>query len=415
MTRYLQERTLFGPLIAAAPTSELGLVVVIPARDEEGSLLQALGSLVDCELPADCSVEVIVVVNTSEADSPDDVARNVRSAEIAREWAVAHSSERLHFHVLEAHNLPRKHAGVGLARKIGMDEACRRLESVGHPRGVIGCYDADSACDPNYLVELEALFRRDEKCQACSIYFEHPLEGDEFSPEIYDAIIHYELHLRTYINAQKWVGFPFATQTIGSSMAVRCDAYQAQNGMNKRQAGEDFYFLHKYTPLGQVAELTSTRVIPSPRESHRVPFGTGKAVGELLESGERCLTYSPESFLDLRSFFEGLDDWWENADAGTTELPESVRTFLDAQSFAERIAEIRANATSLPAFRTRFFKWFNAFLVMKFLHHSRDGYHPDVDVTQAARWLLEQRGEVAPDSARELLLRWREIDRGTNG
>lgn len=407
MTRYLRERTLYGPLIDSAPASDLGLCVVIPARDEDESLIAALTSLRNGETPSG-SVEVIVVVNTSETDSPETVARNAESAANARAWSAENSDDRLRFHLLEAHGLPRKHAGVGLARKIGMDEACRRLESVGRPDGVIACFDADSRCDPNYLVEIESLFRRDESAQASSIHFEHPIEGDEFPPEIYEAIIDYELHLRTYINAQRFAGFPFATQTIGSSMAVRCDAYQAQNGMNRRQAGEDFYFLHKFTPLGTVRELTTTRVIPSPRPSHRVPFGTGRAVGERLDEGGPCLTYAPASFLDLRTFFDQIDD----LRAGSPKsLPEAVGAFLETQSFPERLEEIRANATTLEAFRTRFFRWFNAFLVMKYLHFARDRFHPDVEVTEAARWLLEQRGETPPHTARDLLLRWREIDR----
>ncbi len=407
MTRYLRERTLYGPLMDSAPPSDLGLCVVIPARDEGESLITSLASLRNCETPSH-SVEVIVVVNTSETDSPETVARNAESAANARAWSAGNSDDRLRFHLLEAHDLPRKHAGVGLARKIGMDEACRRLESVNRPDGVIACFDADSRCDPNYLVEIESLFRRDESAQACSIHFEHPIEGDEFPPEIYDAIIDYELHLRTYVNAQRFAGFPLATQTIGSSMAVRCDAYQAQNGMNRRQAGEDFYFLHKFTPLGVIRELTTTRVIPSPRPSHRVPFGTGRAVGERLAEGGPCLTYAPASFRDLREFFDRLEPFRA---AEPVVLPESVTAFLETQSFPERLAEIRKNVTTPEAFRTRFFRWFNAFLVMKYLHFARDRFHPDVEVTEAARWLLQQHGEAPPSSARELLHLWRKIDR----
>ena len=407
MTRYLRERTLYGPLIDSPPPENLRLCVVIPARDEEDSLLTSLASLKNCEPPSG-SVEVIVVINTSENDSAETIARNSESAESAREWVQANHQDGLAFHILEAQQLPKKHAGVGLARKIGMDEACRRLEAVGRPDGVIACFDADSRCDPNYLVEIESLFRRDESAQACSIHFEHPTEGDEFAPEIYDAIIDYELHLRTYLNAQRFAGFPFATQTIGSSMAVRCDAYQAQNGMNRRQAGEDFYFLHKFTPLGAVRELTTTRVLPSPRPSHRVPFGTGRAVGERLDEGGPCLTYAPASFVDLRTFFGQID---EMRTGRPESLPDSVSAFLETQQFEERLAEIRANATQPEAFRNRFFRWFNAFLVMKYLHFARDRFHPDIEVTEASRWLLEQSGEAAPKSARELLVRWREIDR----
>ncbi|MCB1234004.1 MAG: glycosyltransferase family 2 protein [Verrucomicrobiae bacterium] len=416
MTRYLRERTLFGPLIAEPPPTGLGLVVTLPAKNEGESLIRSLMSLRDCDTTA-APAEIIVVVNTSETDPPAIVSRNAADAAAAREWAAKNSTERRRFYLLEAHGLPRKHAGVGLARKIAMDEACRRLEAAGQPRGAIACFDADSRCDPNYLAEVEALFRRDESCQAGSVYFEHPLEGDEFSPAVYDAIAHYELHLRVYVNAQKWAGFPFATQTIGSSMAVRADAYQAQNGMNKRQAGEDFYFLHKFTPLGRVVDLNTTRVIPSPRVSHRVPFGTGRAVADRLAApeGEAPNTHAPDSFRALRTLFERVDDFRTAKDTDLPTLlagsPEPVRVFLEKQDFAGRLEEIRANTTDAAAFRARFFRWFNAFLLMKFVHFARDGFFPDVPVVEAARWLLETRGDNRDGNARELLERWRRIDR----
>ncbi len=410
MTRYLHERTLFGPLIGPAPAAELGLVVVIPAKDEP-DLQGVLQALRDCAQPT-CAVEVVVVVNTSEADAPDCVAANQEIARRAGEWAREASEPSRQFFILECLDLPKKHAGVGLARKTGMDEACRRLESVGCSRGVIACFDADSSCDRNYLVEVESLFRRKEHCQACSIYFEHPLVGEEHAPAVYQAIAQYELHLRYYVRAQRWAGFPFAIQTIGSSMAVRCDAYQAQNGMNKRQAGEDFYFLHKFTPLGKVEELKTTRVIPSPRPSHRVPFGTGKAVGEQLACKGPFLTYHPRSFADLRDFFAQVDRL--RTEGNTADFPESVRCFLEPLDFQDLVQEIRANVTSNRAFRVRFFRWFNAFLVMKYLHFARERFYPDQPVEGAASWLLDTLGAPARErDRRELLMVYRRLDRSS--
>ena len=361
-----------------------------------------------------------MVVNTGERDAPGVVAENQRIAEEAAAWAAVASQPGFHFEVLQFHGLPKKQAGVGLARKIGMDEACRRLEAVGNPAGAIACFDGDSRCAPNYLVELGALFRRDEDLQACSVYFEHPLEGSEFSPETYEAIVLYELHLRYFIEAQRHAGFPFAVHSVGSSMAVRCSAYQDQNGMNRRQAGEDFYFLHKFTPLGQVAELLSTCVMPSPRSSHRVPFGTGKAVQTMVGTGDGTpayQTYSPQSFADLREFFGQVDALFDPAldrERYSAALPGSVRHFLSGKDFWSKIDEVRANVTGVATFRLRFFKWFNAFLVMKFLHSAREGGHGDIDVSEAARWILRERhGADGTDclGARDLLGRLRAIQR----
>src|SRR5262249_26021974 len=160
---------------------------------------------------------------------------------------------------------------------IGMDEALRRFDAVERPGGVIVGFDADCRCERNYLTAIERHFERNSNSPGCSIYFEHPLNGP-LEPAIYEAIAEYELHLRYYVQALRFGGFPHAFHTIGSSMAVRAGVYRKQGGMNKRKAGEDFYFLHKIIPLGGFTNLVETRVIPSPRASDRVPFGTGKAV-----------------------------------------------------------------------------------------------------------------------------------------
>ena len=412
MTPYLQQRGLYPPLIHKRPSPLLGMVVVIPCHDED-FLLLSLMSLKKCDRPH-CDTEVIVVINESE-NAPDAVRdKNLNTFEQASRWAQENNQPHLRFHVLHLDDLPKKHAGVGLARKIGMDEACYRFHKAGHPRGIIACFDADSRCDRNYLQALEAHFQQNPKAQACAIYFEHPLSGPDFEDKIYEAITLYELHLRYYVHAQRWAGFPHAWQTIGSSMAVRCDAYQQQGGMNRRQAGEDFYFLHKFIPLGHFNEITTTKVIPSPRPSHRVPFGTGKAVGELLKNSGPYLTYSPESFKDLRVFFKkelpglhGLKD----VPVMAARLPDSVCLFLQEQNFEEKLAENQAHTSGRASFEKRFWRWFDAFMMMKYVHFARERFYPDVEVTGAAGWLLKEAYEIEAARACRLLNAFRDLDK----
>lgn len=65
--------------------------------------------------------------------------------------------------------------------------------------------------------------------------------------------------------------------------------------MNRRRASEDFYFLQALMRGGRLTELGSTRVLPSPRVSQRVPFGTGRAIeAELNTHGCAYLTYSAD-------------------------------------------------------------------------------------------------------------------------
>ena len=332
------------------------------------------------------------------------------------------------FHLLHFPDLPPKHAGVGLARKIGMDEAARRFDDIGNPQGIIAGFDADCQCQPNYLTAIERHFQEHPRSPGCSIHFEHPLSdtapGSRLSEprrgtnipnsQADEAIVTYELHLRYYVKALRYAGFPYAYHTIGSCMAVRAQAYMQQGGMSKRQAGEDFYFLHKIIPLGNFTELTATTVFPSPRASDRVPFGTGKAVGDYLLDPQSW-TYPLQAFLDLKLFFDRLPSLSHTRDSGAPEvlssLPKSIHTFLKSENFEQAVKEILENTSTEAAFRKRFFHWFNGFQTMKFIHRARDHFYGQKDAREEAERLLVLTGESPANnsSVRELLSTYRRI------
>lgn len=410
MNYYINRFSVREQLINENPNDDLGIVVVIPCCNES-ELINSLESLFNCKTP-NCSVEVIVVINALEEAEKDIVRQNRKTLIEAEEWRKNHfdkiaSSLAMTFYFIEENKLPKKHAGVGLARKIGMDEAVRRFESVNNKEGIIACFDADALCELNYLVEIEKHFKENPKSPACSIHFEHPIEGNEFSEEIYNGITQYELHLRYYKNGLTYAGLPFAFHTIGSSMAVRSEAYQKQNGMNKRKAGEDFYFLQKLIPLGNFTELKTTKIIPSPRVSDRVPFGTGKAMQNWLDGEKQeLLSYNPKSFIDLKQFCDSVTDLYNNKNA----IPKTVQAFLDTIDFEGNLLNIKKNSASQMHFYEVFFKWFNAFKVLKYMHFARDNYYADVPVFEGANELLGMMSQAKQQNNVELLKKYREVD-----
>ncbi len=388
-SRYLSKYGNGTPRIQEPMHAGTEIIVTIPCFNEP-DLKASLLSLSANDDPG-CLVEIIVVVN-AHADVPEEIKQqnefSVKSARSLKE----HLPSWLTLHVLHETDLPKKHAGVGLARKIAMDEASWRFESAQETNGVIVCFDADSACDSNYLLAIRTHFTQNSKTPGCSIRYEHPLSGSEYDSSLYDGIAQYELHLRYYTMQQKWLELPYAFQTVGSSMAVRWADYQLEGGMNRRKAGEDFYFLHKIIARGNFTELTNTRVIPSPRPSDRVPFGTGKAVQEFLDAnGAELTTYNPASFDDLKVFLE-LELCEQMR---TASLPESISSYLESVKWTEVRAEIAANSSSPESYAKRFFRWFNAFRLMKYLHYSRDHFHPNIPVILAASTVLQRREIIA--------------------
>ena len=417
MTNYLHKHAIYPSQIKASPLPNLNIIIVIPCHDEP-DVLSSVQALRDCK-PPEGSVEVIVVVNGSEQNTTEIKQQNKLTISQLQQWIPRNTDERFQCFTLYHPDMPAKHAGVGLARKIGMDEAVWRFEKIGNPRGIIACFDADSRCDTNYLQALEQHFTQTDTV-ACSIYFEHPTNGTKYSEAIYKAIIDYELYLRYYVQALRFAGFPHAYQTIGSSMAVRADAYQRQGGMNRRKAGEDFYFLQKFIPHGHYSELHNTRVIPSPRPSDRVPFGTGKAVGDLIEADTSYLAYHPNVFIDLKTFIQKINTLYDKkSDVEVSEftdnLPDSIGTFLIQYHFYKKIKEIHQHTSNEITFRQRFFQWFNAFMVLKYVHHARDRYHPSVPVYEVAIWLLREiKTDILQEANTKTLLDiYRKLERKT--
>ncbi len=398
--------------IAEPPSPRLGLVVVIPCFDEP-TVLPTLEALHGCERTA-CDVEVIVVVNASQASPPAVHRRNRRTCAEARAWAGMRSDARRAFHVLHLPDLPPRHAGVGLARKLGMDEAVVRLHRAGAVRGIIASLDADCTCAPSYLAALERHFALNPGSPACSIHFEHPLEGDS---AVRAGISRYELYLRYCVQGLRYSGLPYAHHTVGSAMAVRCDAYEREGGMNRRKGGEDFYFLHKLMRSGCFSDLGDTLVIPSARASERVPFGTGRAMREWLQGGrDEYPVYAPEVFRDLGALRSAVDALHSGGEAAAVQgrLPEPLAGYLAQAGFVAKVAEIRANSAAPETFRKRFFQWFTAFRAFQYARRASTGVYGHTPLAEAAaallRWQRLLGGGARPDVP-ALLAHYRRMDR----
>ncbi len=385
-SRYLERYAWSGPQIADPVPADLEQVVVIPCFNEP-DLISSLESLLRCH-PTTTPTEVIVVLNQPEQCSRPIREAKARTLQTFNQWKSENQRPWITFHMIEALALPQKHAGVGLARKIGMDEAVRRLElTVAPEKGIIICFDADSLCEPGYLVAIQNHFSNFPKTPGCSIYFEHPLSGS-FQEAVYQAITDYELYLRYYVNGLKQARYPWAFHTIGSSMAVRSRVYQQQGGMNKRKAGEDFYFLHKIIPLGHYTNLVDTKVIPSPRPSDRVPFGTGKGVNEWLNN-LRLEVYHPNVFDEAAALMDFIRECSATGHWPFTKISPYLEPFLKSQKFKTVLEESVKNTSNPHTLNQRLMHWLDGFTMLKFIHYLRDAHFGTVPVATGAAHLLD--------------------------
>jgi len=279
-----------------------------------------------------------------------------------------------------------------MARKIGMDEAVQRFNAIDKPDGVIISTDSDCLFSANYLQRIESAFRI-KSCFAATLNFKHRIDEME-DPKQKLGIQLYEDYLHYYKKAHDFAGYPDSIYTIGSAFAVRAGAYVKQGGMNRRQAGEDFYFLYKLTNHGPITEIEDAFVYPSARVSDRVPFGTGASMTKWMnDSEDLSLTYNFAAFIDLKSLFDRVDSLFQISTESyfqfITGLPFSVQEYIQTLEFKDKLAEINQNSSSLTSFRKRFFQFFDAFIILRFLNFAHQKYYSKQRLSEAIGHLKE--------------------------
>ncbi len=364
----------------------MGIVVVIPCYHEP-EILVTLASLATCGHPKS-DVEVIILINHSQNASREIKAFNQKTKFEIEDWIGEKNSRKLFFHIVGPIEFQKKWAGAGLARKAGMDEAVQRFNLLKNSGGIIVSLDADTLVEENYLVEIENYFKKNTKHVGATISFQHQtigLEGKHL-----EGILLYEKYMSYYKKAMEFTGYPYPMFTVGSAFAVTAGAYVKRGGMNRRQAGEDFYFLQNLVQQGIIGEINTTKVFPSARLSDRVPFGTGPILQKWMK-GEEDLTktYSFQAFEDIKQFFSIKEKFFriekDRFDTLMKNLPEPIQQFVEEDGFWFEVHDLNQNCSTLNSFKTRFFHKFNAFKILKFLNFSHEFYYPKVSLIEQIR------------------------------
>jgi len=358
------------------------MIVVIPCY-KEPELYRTVESLFDCDR-GDFPVEIILLINSYRIDSDEVLTMNRETYSQMKDFASKNNSSSFFLTPIIIENLPGHQTGAGIPRKLGMDEAVRRLN--GNKKGVIASLDADCLVAKNYLTEIDRNFK--EYClHSSTIEFHHPIEHLEPSDPLRIATTNYEIYLRYYRFALEFCGYPYPYFTIGSAFAVTAEIYLKAGGMGKQQSGEDFYFLQKVFPFGNTRFIDTTCVYPAARFSDRVPFGTGPALQKMVAGNQLSkLSYQAEAFKTLKIFFRKVDYFFKKSKDEIEEcienLPEYLLLFLKEDQFLSKMDEINRHTASPANFRKRFFLYFNAFKILKYLNFVHPAYFDWADVRE---------------------------------
>ncbi len=368
--------------IALEPSKDLKIIVVIPSYNEK-NIQPTIDSLFLKQDDFSFNVEVIVLINNSESEIEEIKEQNLLTLKTLQILSETYSKRNMHLIPVLIGDLDTKHAGVGWARKLGMDIATQRFRTINFNGTIVGL-DADTVVESNYLNSIYSFFSNNN-FNAASIYFEHPITGDSFSDVHLEQIKYYELHLRYYKNSLKYSNLPYSFHTIGSAFALTASAYARQGGMNRRKAGEDFYFINKLIKGEIFGEINDTKVMPSPRVSNRVPFGTGRAILEGLNTKkDLSLTYDFQSFEVIHSWINRI----ETKDFKYENFPEILKAYLGEEIWIKHHTMMLNNTNSHKSYLKLFYNIFDAFWMLKFIHYLRDNYYPNTRLLDNTNALL---------------------------
>ncbi len=403
--KYFERVNTFEVEINTELNKNLQLIVVIPTFNEP-DVVKTLQSLMQNNFSG-FAVEIIFVINSSKNNNEKIKQQNLLSIQQLKKEFEKNTNPNLHQTILHFPDLTEKISGVGVARKIGMDTALSIFKKLDRPNGIIISLDADTQVEQNYFQEIFNHFSKN-KTQAANISFEHPIAGTIYNTDIYKAITIYELYLRYYAEALKYCGFPYYYHTIGSAFCFTAKIYAQQGGMVVNKSGEDFYFLQKIIPVSNFSEIKTTKVYPSPRITDRVIFGTGVAVKQIIENYNFDFpVYNLNAFLILKYFFDKLEIIYTENTPYITDNKE-LKQFLTDNNFEQKIKEIKNNVSNYNTFKIRFFNWFSAFRIIKFLNFYSTS-HPKTSIIIQAQELLKKLNIKSENNTNLLLKTYRNL------
>ena len=360
---------------------DLKAIVVIPCYDDD-FIFETLDSIETANHQKN-ALEVIIIINSSEL-SNNNVVENNRKIYQKLETKTKDYNFTLLNHLVE--NVPKKLAGVGFARRIGMNEALSRFDKINKSDGLILSLDADTLVTKNYFESIFTFFAKNKRVGAAVFGFSHSTDNSKYSEKEIMACKLYEKYLKYFKEQLNSIGFPYYFHTIGSCFGVKAANYIKVGGMGCQQGGEDFYFLHKLAQTTFIGDIEDEIVIPSPRISDRVPFGTGPAVKKIIENGF-LEVYNRNLFPILEIFFVNFSKFYHipYINVNPNDIPTEIIDYQGLTSIQKIIDECRANSSSEATFTKRMFSKFDALWIVKFLNSFADNsnFLPE-------KWKMEQ-------------------------
>lgn len=253
-------------LSGCPPTGSRRVSVVVPVRNEADGITLTLDALRNQltlsgqRLNADL-YEVLVLTNNCIDDSYEQVRR----------YQQQHPSFALGVANI---TLPSESAHIGTVRRLLMDEACRRLQEVGHPQGIIASTDGDTLVDPYWISHILREIDAGNDAVGGRI-LTHPEQSPARLPHLRDATYRHLLtQAESTIDPCPHDPWPRHFQHFGASLAVTCQAYVRAGRLPIVRYLEDDALVKALQRIdARVRKSPAVRVYTSARLQGRVEVG----------------------------------------------------------------------------------------------------------------------------------------------
>ena len=307
------------PLVERSPLTRCEACVIVPVRNEAIALeatLLALTNQVDLTgKPLDKNCYEIIVLANNCTDN---------SAEIARNFA---RTQSVILHVVEM-TIEGDRAHVGWVRKLLMDEAYRRLKSIGRNLGVIASTDGDTKVSPTWIAATLAEIKNGADAVGGRII----TDSQERSKLDKATRLYYLRHLRYgYLSAQLEAyidpdneSCPRHHHHYGASLAVTAQIYAKVGGLPPLRSSEDVALYEALKRIdARFRHSLQVRVITSARSIGRAEAGLSARLSQLKNMAQNCQSVLVESAELIKMRFY-LRRWlrylWQSRQTVTSEL-----------------------------------------------------------------------------------------------
>ena len=263
--------------------------------------------------------------------------------------------------------IPKNLAGVGYARKIGLDFS---LNYIIDKQSILCCLDADTLIDKKYLTIIKSNFKKN--IDVAVVNFNHQKSDN---PIIEDGIRKYEASIKKIAQKIHSTGSPYGYVSMGSTIVCNVKSYIACGGMNTKKATEDFYFLQSLAKYTTIHKINRKLVFPSSRNENRVYLGTGFRMVEYVKNKTfKNLHFSDYSYKEIRKINKIIDKNWMLSSNNITkklnqELDNKSICFLNEKNVNNVLIKFKKNAKDKKQFLLFFNQWFDALSIMQLLKH----------------------------------------------